>query len=87
MPQAQPGKPGAAPSPAPPTVPPGYQALTLVDAQALALKNNPQISVARLIALAQHQVTREVRSALWPTANGFITAVDANENAASPPAA
>ncbi len=52
--------------------------LSLKDAQALALKNNPQISVARLTALASQQVTREVRSNLWPTATINLTAVDAN---------
>ncbi len=51
--------------------------LSLKDAQALALKNNPQISVARLTALASQQVTREVRSNLWPTATVDLTAVDA----------
>lgn len=53
-------------------------ALSLKDAQALALKNNPQISVARLTALASLQVTRQVRSSLWPTASVDLTAVDAN---------
>lgn len=52
--------------------------LSIKDAQALALKNNPQISVARLSALASQQVTREVRSSLWPTAQVNLTAVDAN---------
>ncbi|HYW40666.1 MAG TPA: TolC family protein [Terriglobales bacterium] len=52
--------------------------MSLKDAQELALKNNPQISVARLTALASQQVTREVRSALWPTAAVDLTAVDAN---------
>ena len=52
--------------------------LSLKDAQALALKNNPQISVARLTALASRQVTREVRSALWPTVTVDLTAVDAD---------
>jgi outer membrane protein len=52
--------------------------LSLKDAQALALKNNPQISVARLTALASQQVTREVRSNLWPTATADLTAVDAD---------
>jgi outer membrane protein len=52
--------------------------LSLKDAQLLALKNNPQISVARLTALASRQVTREVKSALWPTATVDLTAVDAN---------
>jgi outer membrane protein len=50
--------------------------LSVKDAQTLALKNNPQISVARLNALASVQVTREVRSNLWPTAQVDLTAVD-----------
>ena len=52
--------------------------LSVKDAQTLALKNNPQISVARLNALASLQVTREVRSSLWPTAQVDLTAVDTN---------
>ncbi len=55
---------------------PGAISLSLRDAQTLALKNNPQISVARLTALASQQVTREVRSNLWPTATMDLTAVD-----------
>lgn len=54
--------------------------LSLKDAEALALKANPQISVARLAALASHQVTREVRSSLWPTAVVDLTAVDTHPN-------
>jgi outer membrane protein len=50
--------------------------LSVKDAQTLALKNNPQISVARLNALASVQVAREVRSNLWPTAQVDLTAVD-----------
>jgi outer membrane protein len=53
--------------------------LTLADAEALALKNNPQITVARLTALASHEVVRETRSALLPTANISLTGVDAQE--------
>jgi outer membrane protein len=53
--------------------------LTRAQAEQLALKNNPRISVGRLLALAQHQVTRETRSAELPNFNGAITAVDANE--------
>ncbi|HUK48825.1 MAG TPA: TolC family protein, partial [Terriglobales bacterium] len=65
-----------------PGVPPQANAnpgptLTLPQAQALALKNNPQVSAARLIALASHQVTRETRSNLWPTASVNVTGVDA----------
>jgi outer membrane protein len=54
--------------------------LSLKDAEALALKNNPQISVARLEALASEQVTREVRSNLWPSATANLTGVDSKEN-------
>ncbi len=50
--------------------------LTLYQAEQLALKNNPQISVSKLLALAQGQVTREVRSAELPFATGSLTAVD-----------
>jgi outer membrane protein len=56
---------------------PSAPSLTLKQAEDLAAKNNPQISVARLISLASEQVTREVRSNLWPTATGNITGVDA----------
>ena len=52
--------------------------LSVHDAQALALKNNPQISIARLNALASVEVTREFRSSLWPTAQIALPAVDAN---------
>ncbi len=53
--------------------------LTLKDAEQLALKNNPRISVARLLALAQHQVTRVVRSAELPSATANLTAVEPHE--------
>jgi len=54
--------------------------LGVKEAEALALKNNPAISVARLSALASEQVTREVRSNLWPQAYVNLTAVDAENN-------
>jgi outer membrane protein len=53
--------------------------LNRTQAEQMALKNNPRISVGRLLALAQHQVYREARAAELPTFNGAITAVDANE--------
>jgi len=65
------------PSSAPQASPGMPMSLTLKQAEALAIKSNPQISVARLIALASQQVTREVRSNLWPTATGDLTGVDA----------
>ena len=52
--------------------------LTLAQAEASALKNNPQITVGRLRALVAQQYVREFRSALMPNANLSITAVDAN---------
>jgi outer membrane protein len=53
--------------------------LTRQQAEQLALKNNPRISVAALLALAQKQVVRETRSALLPALNGNLTGVDAAE--------
>ena len=50
------------------------QRLTLQDAEALALKNNPQISVYRLLSLASGQVTREQKSAYYPNIYGSLTA-------------
>jgi outer membrane protein len=46
----------------------------------MAIEHNPNISVAHLLALAQAQVTREVRSAELPTAQGDLTAVGAHQN-------
>jgi outer membrane protein len=54
--------------------------LTQSDAEKLAIKNNPRVSVGRLLALAQHQVVREARAAELPTGIASITAEDA-ENA------
>jgi outer membrane protein len=53
--------------------------LSRTQAEQLAIKNNPQISVGRLLALAQHQIYRETRAAQLPNFNGALTAVDANE--------
>ncbi len=49
------------------------QRLTLSDAEALAIKNNPQISVYHLLYLASNQVTRESKSAYYPTIAGNLT--------------
>jgi outer membrane protein len=64
-----------------PTTPPwsAPTKLTLHDAEQLALKNNPRISVAKLLTFAQHQVVRETRSAELPSATGNLTAVDAHQ--------
>jgi outer membrane protein len=55
------------------------QPLTLIDAEQMAIKNNPRVSVGRLLALAQHQVVRETRAARLPTATAAITAEDAED--------
>src|SRR5580704_7372828 len=52
--------------------------LTLQQAEAIALKNNPQITIGKLRALAAQQYVREARSALLPNAYLSLTAVDAN---------
>ncbi len=49
------------------------------DAEALALKNNPQISVYRLLALASQQVTRQAKSAYYPNVYGSLTAVEPDQ--------
>jgi len=55
--------------------------LTRRQAEALALKNNPQITVSKLRALIAGQYVREQRSALLPTAYLSLTAVNASDNA------
>jgi len=69
------------PSPhAPPaTAGPGTVRLTLADAEKIALKNNPRIALSHLLALAQNQVTREVRASELPIVTGNITAVDSHD--------
>ena len=51
------------------------QRLTVQDAETLALRNNPQVSVYRLLSLASGQVTREQKSAYYPTIYGSLTGV------------
>lgn len=53
--------------------------LTRTDAEQMAIKNNPQVRIGNLLALAQHQVVRETRAATLPTATASITAMDAEE--------
>ena len=57
----------------------GTEILTRQKAEQLALKNNPRISVATLLALAQKQVVRETRSAELPNLYGDGTAVGAEQ--------
>jgi outer membrane protein len=61
-----------------PPSPSAGRTLTLAQAEALALKNNPQITIGKLRALAAQQYVREARSALLPNAYLSVTAVDSN---------
>jgi len=81
---AQASLPAALPDPqssgtAPAPLPTGLR-LSRQEAEQIALKNNPAISVARLSALASQQATREVRSSLWPAVYANLTAVDAHDD-------
>jgi len=53
-------------------------ALTLAQAEAIAIKDNPQISVGKLRALITHEFVREQRSALLPNVSVNLTGVEAN---------
>lgn len=64
----------------PPAPPPDATPLTLDQAVRMAIRNNPHVSVAHLIALAQGQMVREARSGWMPTVSGDLTAVDAHDN-------
>lgn len=52
--------------------------LSLAEAEAIALKNNPQITIGKLRALVAQQIVRESRSALLPNASLSVTAADSN---------
>jgi outer membrane protein len=62
-----------------PVTAPAASTLTLAEAEHLAIERNPRINIARLLQLAQAQVTREVRSSELPTAAANLTAVDAHK--------
>lgn len=53
--------------------------LTRTEAEQMAIKNNPRISVTKLLALAQGQMVREARSANLPTVVTSVTAENAYE--------
>lgn len=75
--------PAPAPNPYPSTSggTPPHNSLTRRQAEVLALKNNPQITVGKLRALVAGQFVREQRSALLPTAYLSLTGADASDNA------
>lgn len=52
--------------------------LTLQDAEAMALKNHPQVLAARAISLESNQLVVETRSAYFPTLNGDLTGSGGN---------
>jgi outer membrane protein len=54
--------------------------LSLADAQALALKNHPQILASQAISLRANQITRATRSAYYPMVSGDVTGAQANLN-------
>jgi len=56
------------------------QTLTLADAEKIAIQNHPQIQVAQDLAEAASQRVRQARSAYYPTANGSLTGVEAENN-------
>jgi outer membrane protein len=60
--------------------PPQTPKLTLRDAEALALRNHPLLQAATFEAEAANQVTREQKSAYYPTAIGSLTGVAALPN-------
>ena len=63
-------------APAQPDGPP----LTLHQAEAIALKNNPQITIGKLQALVARQNIRETRAVLLPSAYLSVTGVQAHDN-------
>jgi len=54
------------------------KSLTLQEAEAIALRNNPQITVGKLRALQAREFVREARSALMPELHLSVTGVDSN---------
>ncbi len=57
----------------------GAQPLTRAQAEAMALRDNPRITVSHLLSLAQEQVVRETRAGELPLINGAITGEEAKD--------
>lgn len=53
-----------------------HRMLTIQEAEAICIRNNPQISVGKLRALQAREFVREARSALMPTATLSVTGVE-----------
>jgi outer membrane protein len=58
----------------------GPAAMSLAQAQEIALRNHPRIASATLAAQASAFVVKEVRSAYYPTASGNVTGVGAEHD-------
>ncbi len=71
--------PQSGPATVPVTEPDGSVLLTRVQAEQIAIKNNPRISVSQLLSLAQKQVVREERSSYLPTIAANLTGVGADQ--------
>ena len=56
------------------------QKLSLHEAEQIAIQNHPQIQAATSLASAAKSQVTEQRSAYYPTVNGSLTAVDAENN-------
>jgi outer membrane protein len=67
----------AAPPPAPAEGAP--TPLTRLQAEQIALANNPRVRIGQLIARVQHQAVRERRADELPNLSASLTAVEANE--------
>ena len=52
--------------------------LTIQEAEAIGVRNNPQITAGKLRALQAREFVREARSALMPDVNLSVTGVDSN---------
>ena len=76
VPAANPAGTNSSQAPAQPAPASAALRLTVQDAEALALRNNPQVSVYRLLAMASQQVTREAKSNYYPNIYGSVTAVE-----------
>lgn len=80
-PAAKPESQVPAPLPAPAKMPePTGPRLTLKQAEQMALQNNPNISVAHLLQLADVQLTREARAGYLPNAWLDLTAVGSHQD-------
>ncbi|HEX6545212.1 MAG TPA: TolC family protein [Bryobacteraceae bacterium] len=55
--------------------------LSLRDAEAMALKNHPQVLASQALSLEANQITREARAAYYPVLNGDVTGGQANRGA------